>query len=358
MILPAILLAAEFTVLREPGDWRPRARALLPLYAMFAVIGLAAIAARFGAIGALGGDIRHPALDGLGVGGRALVMLGVLPDLVRLLVWPARLYADYSPEQITVYSVPNLTQINGALIAIGAVVLFAVAWRRSTVAAFGLLVAFGAWLPTANLLFPSGILLSERTLYIPTAGVLLALGVGIAWFDRRTPASAPIRMAAAAALGAVLVLGVARSVNRQRAWRSRDEAFLTMHRDEPLSFRAHYAWGSILFEKGDLRGGEREWRMALRIFPRYHMIYQDLAHVYREHHLCPAAIPLYAKAIELSGGLVLNQMGLVACQLELARFREARATALTGIAGGEEIAWFRARIASADSALAANDSTR
>jgi hypothetical protein len=358
MMLPAILVAAELTVLRDLGEWKTRVRALLPAHAMFAVIGVAVIAVRFRVIGALGGDIPHPALDGLGFRGRGLVMLGVLPDLARLLVWPARLYADYSPDQILVFSEPNSTQINGALVAIGALVLFAVAWRRSAVAAFGLMLAFGAWLPTANLLFPSGILLSERTLYIPTAGMLLALGVCIAWFGGRMQTSAALRTVAGALLGVVLILGIARSVDRQRAWSSRDEAFWIMHRDEPLSFRAHHAWGSILFERSDLRGGEREWRMAMRIFPNYHMVYQDLAHVYREHHLCPAAIPLYERAIQLSGGLVLNVEGLVACQLELARFRDARAWSLKGIAYGEEIAWFRARIKSADSALAANDSTR
>jgi hypothetical protein len=358
MILPAVLVAAEMTVLRGEGEWKSRARALLPLYATFAVIGIAVIAVRLRVIGAIGGDIPHPALDGLGFAGRGFVMLGVLPDLARLLVWPARLYADYSPDQILVFGVPNSTQLNGALIAVAAMALFVIAWRRSGVATFGFLVAFGAWLPTANLLFPSGILLSERTLYIPTAGVLLALGACVTWFDARAATTAHARAAAGALLGVVLVLGIARSVDRQRAWSSRDEAFRVMHRDEPLSFRAHHAWGSLLIEKGDLRGGEREWRMAMRIFPNYHMVYQDLAHVYREHHICPAAIPLYERAIQLSGGLVLNVEGLVACELELARFRDARMWSLRGIAYGEELEWFNARIKSADSALAANDSIR
>jgi tetratricopeptide (TPR) repeat protein len=358
IILPAILVVAECTVLRSAGAWRARTRQLAPLYALLAAVAALVLGVRYAVLHTLGGDVPHPSVLGLGAAGRAFVMLGVLPDLARLLVWPAKLYADYSPAQIRVSPTPDPTQINGMLVALGTLVLLAIAWRRSAVATFGLLVAGGAWLPTSNLFFASGILLSERTLYLPTAGVLLAIGVCVAWIDGRLPARAPARLALGGALGVVLILGCAKSDDRQRSWRSRDEVFWVMRRDEPLSFRAHYAWGGLLFERGQLRDGEREWRMALRIFPNYHMIYTEFGNVYRDHGLCNAAIPMYERSLELKGQLFPNRAGLVACQLGLAQFRAARVTARLGIADNEDPAWFRARLASADSALAANDSTR
>jgi hypothetical protein len=282
----------------------------------------------------------------------------VLPDLVRLLVWPARLYADYSPAHVMVSSTPNPSQLNGLVVGVGAVVLFVFAWKRSATAALGFLLAAVALAPTANVLLPSGILLAERTLYLPSAGILLALGAAIAWADRRFPAPANVRDAGMFALGAVLVLGLARSIDRQRVWRSTPDLFYTMVTDQPASFKAHQVWGGLLFERGDLAGGEREWRMAIRIFPGYHKLYQDLAHRYREKGLCVPAIPLYEKALELDRGLPLSRAGLVACQLGLGRFREARNTARLGILDGNDPGWFRARLRSADSALAANDSTR
>jgi hypothetical protein len=132
--------------------------------------------------------------------------------------------------------------------------------------------------------------------------------------------------------------------------------FWTLVRDAPESFKAHHAWGGILFERGDQRGGEREWMMAIRIFPGYHLLYQDLASQYRVMHLCHAALPLYERAIEIAGPLPLSRAGTVACQLELARFSAARQTAMLGIADGHDPAWFRARLRTADSALAATDS--
>jgi hypothetical protein len=67
---------------------------------------------------------------------------------------------------------------------------------------------------------------------------------------------------------------------------------------------------------------------------------------------------MYERAIELAHGLFANRAGLVACELRLAQYRAARATAKLGIADNEDPHWFRARLFSADSALAANDSTR
>jgi hypothetical protein len=324
---------------------------------LFAVIAALVLVVRWDVINALSGDIPHPALRDVGIGGRVLIMLGVLPDLARLLVWPARLYADYSPDHIRVFDAPSLTQLNGVVVVVGALAIFAIAWRRSAVAAFGLLVAAAAWLPTANILFPSGILLSERTLYLPTAGVLLAVGTAVAWFDRKYAGQREIRGFVGCVLAVTLVLGISRSVHRSRAWRSSNDIFWTMRRDEPSSFRARYAWGAVLFDRKDLRGGEVEWRSAIRIFPNYPFVYEDLAHRYREYHLCHAAIPLYERALALDDEMSSSRQGLVACQLGLAQFRAARRTARLGVVKGHYSDWFRARLFSAESALVATDTT-
>jgi hypothetical protein len=317
-----------------------------------------ALVVRWDVIGAIGGDIPHPALDGLSAPQRALAMLGVMPDIVRLLLWPAKLYADYSPAHVQIMGTPDPTQLNGLLIVVGALVILAVAWRRSAVAAFGLLIAAIVWLPTANLVFPSGILLAERTLYLPSAGVLIAIGAGVAWLESRVLRSSRSRTIAGVLFAGVLVLAMTKSVARQRVWRSSEEVFFTMVRDQPLSFRAHHVWGGVLFDRGDRIGGAREWRMAMRIFPSYHKLYQDLGGRYMQAHLCGAAIPLFNQALELGGPLPLSRAGIVACQLELAQFRDALHTARLGIADGHDPAWFRARLFSAESALVANDSIR
>jgi len=360
LMLPAWFVAAEFTVLRELGPWRTRVRDLAWFYVMLGAVAAFSLVARWDVLGAIGGDIPHPALNGLTAAGRAFVMLDVLPEIGRLLLWPARLYADYSPEHINVSPDATLSHLNGMLIAAGAMTLFAVGVKRSAPVALGLLLAALAWLPTANLLMPSGILLAERALYLPSAGFLLAAGAGVALVEGRFSAAAitaaGARRAAGVVLGAVLILGIGRSVERQRAWRSSDDVFWTLVNDAPASFKAHHVWGGVLFDRGDLRGGERELLMAIRIFPAYHKLYQDLAQQYRQGGQCLPAMPLFKRALELGGPLPLSRAGLVACELGLARFSDARRTALLGITDGHDPEWFRARLRSADSALVANDS--
>ena len=66
----------------------------------------------------LGGDTKGSftaeALGGLGVGGRALTMLTVVPEWFRLFLWPAHLRADYSPQEIVAATQWGMDQTFGA----------------------------------------------------------------------------------------------------------------------------------------------------------------------------------------------------------------------------------------------------
>jgi len=59
-------------------------------------------------------------------------------------------------------------------------VLFLVLWcrRRASSVSFAAAVAALAYLPTSNLLFPSGVVLAERNLYLPVLLVAAAAGLG------------------------------------------------------------------------------------------------------------------------------------------------------------------------------------
>lgn len=96
----------------------------------------------------------------------------------RMLVWPWPLSADYSHAAL----VPD-TRMSGMLPLIGLGLWLAAAagtlrllWRRHP-AGLGLLLAGGALLPVSNLLFPIGTIFAERLLFVPSAGVLLALAL-------------------------------------------------------------------------------------------------------------------------------------------------------------------------------------
>ena len=68
-------------------------------YAMLVAPGVLAFVLRTSIVGSASGSFVADALVNLGIGGRTLTMLGVVPEWLRLLVWPAHLRVDYSPGE-------------------------------------------------------------------------------------------------------------------------------------------------------------------------------------------------------------------------------------------------------------------
>lgn len=356
VVLPALLVAAELLRYRDVPVWQRLRRLRLLLWPMFAIV-VAYVALRVRVVGAVGGDTEHPSLLHRNVVERALIMLDVLPEYGRLLLWPVRLLADYSPRQLEVHHAPDVSQLSGILLLACTVALFALSVRRAPVVAFGL-----AWFalliaPVSNVLIPTGILLAERTLYLPSVGALLVVAYGVNLLQARLRADgSPLQRAVPLACAGALALGVGRSSARNAFWHDTDSAFAIMVAEAPLSFKAHYAWGGQLFERGKGKEAEFEWRIAIALMPGYHGVYLDLAHKYREAHLCQAALPLYRQSLAIEPDQPVAQVSLAACQLELAQWHAARTTSRVAIADGMYRKAFRYIIERADSALVANDS--
>jgi len=158
-----------------------------------------------------------------------LTTIAALTDIARLLVFPLVLRVDYSPAERTLVTSPFdgrfLAGVLCLLIWAGLLVL---AWRRGRrVEAFGLGWIAIAFLPVANLFFPTGVLVAERTLYLPTVGLALAAGAAV----RQIPARWYW-----VAIGSVTVLGGVRTWLRVPVWRnSRTVAFSVLD-DSPNSF--------------------------------------------------------------------------------------------------------------------------
>jgi len=340
LVLPAILAALEISVLlsREPG--LPRLRRLAPGYLLLGLAGAVVLLARQVALGGtVAGSFTAAALQGLDFGGRALTMLAVVPEWVRLLVWPAHLQADYSPREIVAsagFGGPEA--IGAALIAI----ITLGAWfarRRAPAITFGLLWTAIALLPVSNLVVPTGIVLAERTLLLPSLGVGLAvggaLGAGAAWPIASGLSRWPAQ-AGRLALAAITLALVARSAARQRDWRN-DAVFRTESvEDAPLSWRTRLSYGSYLFEAGRRDSALDHYRRALGLAPEAERwrVRNDLAeHYFAAEETAPAVEQLRAslsEAPEQEGTRHYLVLGL----LSLGAYPEAAAQADSALARG------------------------
>lgn len=296
IVLPGLLVVAEVTVLRAaPRDRRGLARLAMAL----AAVAVAVIAARRAALGLFQGDYPAPALLRATLPERWLTMLGVVPEWLRLLLWPAHLQADYSPQEIVTATALGPAQLAGALALAALVTALVAAWRHAPAVAFGLAWMAVAIAPVSNLFFAAGIVLAERTLFLPSVGAMVALaGAGAALSGRwswgaRRPAPA------AGLLLAVLALGVWRSNARIPVWRDAAALFEATVRDAPRSYKAHAMYGQYLFDVGRPRDGEREYRAAIALYPDDGTVLAGLADRYAAAGLCAPAIPLYRRAAEL-----------------------------------------------------------
>src|SRR3989441_8089578 len=102
-----------------------------------------------------------------------LTAVAAFADFARLLLFPLKLRVDYSPNERTLVVTPLDWRfaLGLACLALWATLLV-LAWRRGRrVEAFGLGWIALALAPVANLLFPAGVLVAERTLYLPSAGL-------------------------------------------------------------------------------------------------------------------------------------------------------------------------------------------
>jgi hypothetical protein len=190
-----------------------------------------------------------------------LTAIAALSDVVRLLVFPLTLRVDYSPaERTIVTSVFDGRFVLGlAALALWAGLLVA-AWRHQRkVEAFGLGWIGIAYLPVANLLLPVGVLLAERTLYLPSVGLAIAAGAALA----RLPT--PRLKALVAVL--VLAAGV-RSALRVPVWHDDGAVTLSILGDSPNSYRGPARMGALYQSRGDAAQALDALRHAAQTFDR------------------------------------------------------------------------------------------
>lgn len=211
------------------GLARPGRRRMLAFVASWAVLAVAYGLVRWLVLHSTEDPFLAPVFAGLPALDVRLTALSALTDVARLLVFPLRLRADYGPLERTAVTSLADQRLILALLCLGLwALLLGLAWRRGRrVEAFGLGWIAIAFSPVANLLFPTGILVAERTLYLPSAGLALAAG---AWLARQ-----PARRLWPVVGVVVLAAGI-RTALRVPVWRSDNTAILSILQDSPRSY--------------------------------------------------------------------------------------------------------------------------
>ncbi len=262
IVAPALLVALDFAARRVPlsrAGLRAYARAIAPLMATLAGVAALYLGLRYLVIGSLGGGEVAPSMPFLA---RDHFWMGLRtwPEYARLLFFPQALSADYSPAVILpVHGWTPETLLGAALLAGIAAAAAVTPWRP----AVGLPAAWFllSILIVSNLFFPIGVVLAERTLYLPSAA--LAILIAFAWpaLERRYP-----RPALAVAVAALVVSFGIRTWLRTPDWKDQDTVVRALIRDHPESYRAQWHLAARAFGRGDLPRSDTAWALAYRLW--------------------------------------------------------------------------------------------
>ena len=343
IVLPGILVALE--VARRPMPLRAyvarHARSALAALALLAAVAGTYLTIRYSVLGSITGQDAGPQYPFLREEYRVFSALRAWPEYMRLLFFPTDLTADYSPGVIMpVEGTVTPMMLLGALI-LGALITLALStfWRPR----IGLPAAwfFICILPVSNLLFPIGVLLAERILYLPS--VALGFLVAFVWDwaaardAERLPAADPAprsrsRMAAAAVVvGVIAVWFGALTWVRNPDWKTSQTIVGAVIRDHPESYRAQWNAGALAMTDGDTARGVAHWELAIRMWDRDSNMLTNLATYYLGAHRYGRARELLLPAHRMNPDLHRTLSGLAVAELGVGNTAEAVRLAEQGI---------------------------
>ena len=251
---------------------------------------------------------------GATTGEALMTAFAVVVEYARLLAWPARLSPDYSYNQIPLVTTALDGRFVGGVALVAACVGgIAVLWRRSPIAAFGLALLALTYSIVSNFGITIGTICAERLIYLPSAGAIVAAAVGA---DRLTRTGPAYRNVAYVVLGALIVMGAARTWTRNLDWKSELTLWSAAVEAAPASARVRTEHGRVLLTlaENEARAGraadaerlyaeaQAYFETALKIYPSYSLPMDGLATIHALHQRYGEAVALYEKALRVWPG--------------------------------------------------------
>ena len=279
--LPGVLVLLDAARERlGVGEVRGYARRRWPLYAVLAVAAAGVLAVRFAVLGSVARPLGPLGADLLQQGvPRIWTVAGIWTHYVRLMVFPLDLSSDYSPNVVPIELGWSALSLAGLTLGLVFLALAWLTWRDrdlSRGSTSARLIGFGVlWFiitisPVSNVFFLAGVLLAERTLYLPSVGAVAVAG----WVLFRLLQDRP--RAGWSVVGLVVVLMGARTWERTPTWRSTGTVFETMLQDYPQSGRSQWVLGDLFFLQGRVPEALRAYRAAIGILGGHYQLITEI----------------------------------------------------------------------------------
>jgi tetratricopeptide (TPR) repeat protein len=157
-----------------------------------------------------------------------------------------------------------------------------------------------AFLPASNLLLPTGQILAERTLYLPSVGVTLVLSVLLAALAARVrPTASRARGRIGVLAGAAALIAVVTAANttreRSRAWHDHDAWFRQVVRANPDDFHSYLEFAVYERMVGQRQEALVHLERAYQLAPRDSLVLAEFARQLLEQRDAVRAVAVAAQ---------------------------------------------------------------
>ena len=304
LFLPALLakeMAATLPVvigldawLRSGGGRRGARAGFVAVFPYLAVLAVY-IVARHAVLGS-----EAEALYRLGWISHVATAVFVLARYATLLILPIGLDAHY-PYRV-------VETLASSLVLISVVLLGVVAWlgarlrRRDPSSCFWLLWIAACLAPVLAFGKFGDILLADRFLYLPSAGLCLLAARFVAP-ALRGEATRVRRAIVAGASALIVILFVAQSGLRAQVWRDDLTLFTRMAETSPASAMVRSNLGLAYYQRGDYARAIDEFDLSISLVPGYALAFNDKAAALERMGRYSEALDAYEQALRVAPGL-------------------------------------------------------
>lgn len=249
-------------------------------YLVMLLVAIGLLGGRFAILGSIANPFGPLGADLLAEIPKIWTLGDIWMHYVRLWVFPMDLAADYTPNVLPISISWRPENIVGVGLALLVLALTLVTWRKPVLeggsnttraAAFGVVWFIIAMSPVSNTLFLSGVLLAERTLYLPSVGLAAATGWLIVRMaqDRKRVAWGTLIVA--------VTLGSVRTWTRNPTWKDTDTVFQQLLEDYPQSGRSQWAIGDQFIRAGQVSEGLLSYRAAINLLGTSYQLMTEIA---------------------------------------------------------------------------------
>nr|XP_023017979.1 transmembrane and TPR repeat-containing protein 4-like [Leptinotarsa decemlineata] len=162
------------------------------------------------------------------------------------------------------------------------------------------------FLPAANLFFPVGFVIAERTLLLPSAGFCLLVVIGLKKLQRKDDNKKMYLIL----LHILLIIFTFQTILRNMNWLTEEKLFTSALEVCPLNAKVHYNVAKIAADNNNKILAIYEYEKAIELYPNYEQAMNNLANLLRENKQFKDAELLLRKAITIRPNFAAAWMNL------------------------------------------------